>query len=498
MLRSKEDTSKYHPMAAVNVSLYALHRDFDFIDYQEFVLDPINLHYYRFQRADGVFINYFEAISDALSEKETNNVYPLLAQFLLAYKGLEESSAISAQDITIVPFLQVQNRQHFNTLVLYADNSQRYVHIIEPRSNNLTRPPAVFYPIDESIQRIKAFFGQENVVVHNPKIGLQGIRDDTTCGAHHINFTEIIAHLKTETITRVNALKRVLRRTNLSRRDVDQDKIKVISGQLSAMEDQSKTDQPEIARVQVLSARDDEEKEESDDELFEGFMSEAGEDLERDASSYQAMDPVHSASVQKDLANEIKKIELERADTALEKVIGIFEAYTQQLSQPWGFFTPAGRPSTVIKLIEILKNIKNNPYADSRIKNYHAALLLNFFHNAISSTDKQFCDVIENSLATLLNCELEYKAISQHKNGNHYKQAGALFRLHLCAAGVMSPDEMKMHRQVKKIVELDKSWAYKLDLQTNKIDYTRNGLFTFLNDLIQEHMGNRPQFRYVL
>lgn len=505
-------TGKYTPSDAVSAALYGLHRDFTFESFETMPTEKFPIVYYRFKRLDGTYINYFGSIRDKALDTP-DNCFPTLDEFLAAYQNRIDSKLISDTDITIVPFLQVQKRRHFNTLVLHAAENKLHAHIVEPRSSNFTLPPNIYYPISESIDKIRNFFSVKNraVVVHNPTIGKQAIYDDITCGLHHVNFTEIIAHLKSETIAHANRFKRVLGRANIFRRYDDKDKIDSIFEALkkkATVKAQDKNGEGEKEEILADPSKDKEKVlkplqdtiEEKDE--YDEFMDETGDDVDRDASSYEDESSFNSSEAQQTLSKKIKKIEAKRAELALEDAVSLIETdYTVPATARTGFFSRSTRLETAGMIANLLDKIQRDNNADQKTKIYYSALTLHFFHFAIGPTKSELRNNIEKAMAKLLNCESEYNHILETSSDKaRFNKANALFRLHLCAQGRSTQDEMDLYRYVKKMNAIDSSWLYKFGSTSyrEKRDEKRNELFEMLKAGILNDLSQPPRFNYVL
>lgn len=501
--RKTPKRGKYKPNEALFLALYGLHRDFEF-EFCEAITDEDtskNFIYYRFKRSDGAYITYFEPIQDADGFKEN---YPTLSVFLKIMAENDRKKIFkSNNEIIIVPLLQVQDRHHFNTLVFHHSKNKTHVYIVEPRSNNLTKWPRICYPVKKLIHAIRRHFPDS--IIENPKIGLQSLTDDTTCGAHHINFTEIISHLKSDVITHTNCFKRALRRENLTRRDNDREKINFIS---SVMENENKKIEDNAAsenKPELIYANNDKDKEKiissEKDDMCKEFEDECEDDLKRDKSSYLDEAALNSAETQQAIHKAIRAEEQRRCEEALQSAIDSINAFSNSASQRTGFFKSSTRVSTANGIVKILNGIKQSE-VEVETKNFHAALLLHFCQYAIGSRKSDLRTALETAMAKLLNCEPEYQNIcaTTPGNNNRFKKLNALFRHQLFLRGMAPANELQMYRYAKKIANIDSGWLYKLSMSNShsdyktRMNYERGGLIVLLYSEIRENIKTMPEW----
>ena len=276
----------YEPDSVYYTTLYFLHLRLNFDSRFEIPREGPSLKGCRLKRDDGVMVNYFQTIQD---KKE--DVYPTLGEWLSVYSSLIEAKKISTKDVTLLPLVHVQNRKHFNTLLLHADAQNiLHVYLIESRGSNKT---GLFssYPVEGLGQEIEKHFKNQSqeIKFKNPMIGVQAFFDDKTCGAHQINFIEAIIQLSPKEILDEKYLIECLKQTKLESRNDDSERARFVAGFPLDHVEPSK-------EVEVNSVPSREEKEEGEENIF--FDKEVKEDLMRNSSSYEEIPVLDHHSLQ--------------------------------------------------------------------------------------------------------------------------------------------------------------------------------------------------------
>ena len=445
----------------------------------------------QFQRIDNKKINYFQAIQDA-PDKE--NKYPTLDQWLETYKKLNNEQLFSRvktsiHDISIVPFLQVQRgRKHFNTLLIHADKDGTvYVYIIEPRSSNLTRSSG-FYPIDESKKKIiDAIQGQtingvkvKNIKFSNPKMGHQPFYDDTECGAHHINYVEIIAQLRDRDIENQKSFKKFLSRARLDRRNSDNQKIDFVLKTTGL----DKEEKVEAKSDELIKKEDIDTKKSKEEDLFEDFIEETKEDTKKTTADYKDVS-IMQEQKNKDLNNAFIHSQSELIDGAIEE---IKKYQTRYSAASFNLFSGHTRQKTSEQIINILDNIKTPKITKNTIQIQQASIILYGCFISIEGSSK-FRDHVGHALAKLLNCEDEYHAIMKNKVFDKQHTVITMFKHKLILLERSHPvgfEYKEIFRNMEKICKADESLAYKFSTKRHdKIDKEREKTF----EEIRANMG---------
>lgn len=213
----------------------------------------------------------------------------------------------------------------------------------------------------------------------------------------------------------------------------------------------------------------------------------------RPASSYltptQEQEAIHAA---------VREREDQRSNAALTSVIAVIDQFLDLAGHREGFFNRSTRDKTAAQIKGILESIsKQNTETEN--KNYHAALVLHFFHFAIGSNNSALREHLEKGLATLLNCEAEYLHIIANNSqlSDRFTKCNALFRLQLHLRGHAPQNELGMYRYAKQITNIDSSWFYKFGSEKYKQnkDMVRGNLFEYLRNEMSQSIGVRSVLR---
>lgn len=205
----------------LDTALYCCYRDF------EFVSQSTDLS--QFNRSDGQIINYFSPIKDRNDKDPVNEQLSTLDQWLTKFKNLKNKGLISANDIHIIPMVNVDTNNHINTLVITADdNHHLQAYLIEPREIQQSsdffkrnhQAKKVMFQLEKNLAKV---FPEHKIKVNPLTLRLQN-NFEFTSGSHHINVVEMTAHLSRTAILHARDYLYYLRSTDLSSRADDQSK----------------------------------------------------------------------------------------------------------------------------------------------------------------------------------------------------------------------------------------------------------------------------------
>jgi hypothetical protein len=444
---------RYKPQHVQTVSLDFLHSHFHFRD----MLSHGNpdsgaplVTAYQFTRPDGRKINYFQTIKDA-NKDPVNYPYPTLETWLIAYNDMILSGQVSPQDISIMPLVQVRKgREHFNTLCAYMDSSNRLrVLIIEPRSDN--RMMINNYPVDDMIRTIRNTLQRlqpdVDVVIENPKIGVQPTLDDTTCGAHQINFVEVISQLSSEKLDDTQVVTRYLKSVNLGRREADnriisyfnrkiQGAAEVIGQDALDKESQTQNEASEVNRAPVakrscaaiISIDDDfDRKQKVDDEddlimiaqprikSLSEVQSKADSDTNRESDVYSPItELIKSQKVNVRINARSGEEQRTKHDSAINNCVNTIGRYLQVKRNLFGLFATHTRHQTTNEIIDILNAINDENGISCIERNRKAAIFLYYCYVSIKADNSELRAYIQAALADLLDCKNELNSSLGH------------------------------------------------------------------------------------
>lgn len=401
---------QYKPEDVTHVGLYCLHRDLTYIaSIKQHCETSSDITGYKFRRNDGQVFNYFEVLQDVSDQhisvdKRKGRNYPTLDDFIDGYKKLLDKGVINKGDINIAPLVQVQHqRAHFNTLVVYLDEDNIiHAYIIEPRSTDYMFNKMKDYGIQELANSIKTRFDKDQPINANAiKIGKQSITDDKTCGAHQINFTEVMTMLPASVFKTAADLQAFLAHTHLTRRKNDNDLIETITTAFGVFKDykdklQQKFDPEPSASSAATKVEDD-----SDDENAFTLIDEKNEN---------ALIYLHHPEFQQKLSTDFEaKRKQTPTDLIATSIQEIENGYIGKHKKSLQLFKSHTRHDTAKFINETLESIKNENIGDDK-KLLKAALFLQAAFNSISDNKSELRLSLGHALAHLLDCKFEYTA----------------------------------------------------------------------------------------
>lgn len=381
MLRNNK-LKPYYPAEVVHLCRRQLALDFVALPPSPADRDKFpSRHTYR--RRDGVMVNYLGTIRDM--DDDANGMFPTLAEWLSNAPVIENNS------ITIAPFVQVDlGRRHFNTLVIHADaHGNTQVYILEPRSNQFVLPKrfTLIYPIERAVELLKTRFG-ENVACLN--LGVQSLLDDISCGAHHINFAEMISHLDGETIRDREKLQRALRVTSADSRLLDGGKF----------DDEA----PAVVMPSGISS--------TSLDLEDGFTDIA---LTRDSDSERSQDAMMRVMT---TSEPIVSGSVPSLLNGMDKANSILQRYHAECKPSGGLFSKHTRHATVRAIQQRIAEIAQSDDTPD-MKKFNVAMLLFSAFLTNKSRHSQLRGLIASALASVLDCERDYAvvaSITRHKD----------------------------------------------------------------------------------
>lgn len=480
---------RYRPTDVLFVGLYCLHRDLSFNSILEPKIQPsstisathsievsvsekeiptpiINRDYpvigYRFTRADGKKINYFSTVRDVEEEgdgfEKIGIGCPSLSTWLEGLIELERKQEISLrEDIIIVPLVQVQNRAHYNTLLLHyeistnkdPDNEEKEddgyknkgrlnIYLIEPRKDNRSGFTRRMYPVEhiqeEIVSSLSRILPREQIHFYNPQLDLQAMLDDKTCGAHHLNFTEIMIQLRDVELNKPERFANYLRTAQLIRREDDNKKIKCVG---HGLKDVGYVEESDVGESKSKGKEKDSL---TDDEDGDWCGIERSNDAPKTIYSHQ-----YNEGLNADL----------RVEPQLEKMLGEAIEEIEEYSKLKQGLSTSGRHTrhgTAKLLTNFLQDI-NKDQSELHAGIHKVSLILYLFHSTIDDKKSKLGDHIAKALAKLLDCEVEYHAYSKDA-----KKLDAIFeqRLKLNKCSIGTHPESGTSAIVNKIKDLIK------------------------------------------
>lgn len=436
--------NRYTPTEVNLTNLYHLHRDFEYVS----MLNENNadIQGFSFKRPDGKIINYFPAIQDSSGKYP----YPDLETWLKSYKNLVSENKIKLNDITIVPLLQViGDRQHFNTLVVFIDEKKMvYAYIIEPYRTNITSSNFFLpysYPLEgigigirnylsrsvKGVNEKNDRVNETTVLLKHIHTGQQPFYDNNNCGAHQINYTEIISHMSDDEMKNKLLFEKRLEGAYLARREQDKKKITEAADKFpQATQNYQQTSQQQVEDDEIeLDKNAEKEKKERKDEnkpleKKKRFVITENENENENEKEKEKEKGKRKANKNKQSAKGKK--EQPENKTIIDHVINIINEYRVALDEyristledcnffKRNIFTRHTRHETAKGLVEVLNKIKSMN-TDEVIKNYKAAHLLLACYVSITSCNSQLRMLLEVALAKLLDCELESRTSCVNK-----------------------------------------------------------------------------------
>lgn len=401
---------QYEPEDVTKVGLYCLHSNLTYFDsFKKACKTSNDIVGYKFRRQDGQVFNYFQVLQDVDDEhvpreERKGRKYPTLDEFIDGYKQMLEDGIIQKGEINIAPLVQVQyQRAHFNTLVIYSDeNNVTHAYIIEPRSTDYMPNKLKDYGIDKLASHIESKFDEDKINAQAIKVGKQSIADDKTCGAHQINFTEIMTMLPTDVFTHPANLQQHLAHTHVTRRRNDNALIHLITTSFADFK-ANKTPAANSAASASSSVKKIESDIDSDNDL-ETFTT--IDDIDEKLIIY-----LHNKEFQSALSKRFAdRRNLTISDLLITSIDEIEKGYlNKHQSKLFNFFSGHTRQDAAQLIKDALEFIHKNPnIADDR-KLLDAVILLFANFNAIKDTKSDLRLCLGGALARLLDCEYEYQ-----------------------------------------------------------------------------------------
>jgi hypothetical protein len=449
--KKRISTGKYKPIQVSEISLHAMHRDLNYEEsytstneaFLQGVAKPAG---HKFIRTDGKVVKYFYPIRDADVGTDVVGDQPMLN---IDDWFNEFGKNIKDDELAIVPLQQVQHgRAHFNTLVIH----NKKIYIIEPRSTNVALEgiKPIRYPSEATGEKLKQMFGAQ-YEFKNLFTEQQPLFNDEDCGAHQINYTELLYGLPDVALESGDKLAEIMQQAQLSRRLNDED----ILARMEFMRRQYNAINPPPAEQRS----EEEEKAEGDDEFVLARRRDSDFDIEDEKVAQRV---VHM------------QIEISQGNTyeknieAAKKHMFSYIAYAKTHN---GFFHPHTREKTADFLAlcadGFIAVTSEDRVGREKSREHQLRLAMLYFaaYSTITDKNSRLRKHLGKALAGLLDCSAEYHTL---KN-NVLSTPGSfenLFetRLHaevLLLKGMATPayvaEFKKMKEAMKEIDEVDSS-----------------------------------------
>lgn len=464
---------KYKPDMIYPIMLYYLHSHLTYLNPLKLTKSNNDTFYgHQFKRDDGIVVNYFYAIQDEVDnrppESSLGKGHPILDEFITMCVN---AKILTPNSITIAPLEQIQlNRAHFNTILIYTSPTAVHAYLIEPRSNDITSR-LVSYPTDSLLDDIKRelIIPNSTINVSSIKVGRQPLHDDKTCGAHHINFSELITKLPTPIIESANKLKKSLATTSLTTRNNDNQILASMRGKLQSYMDINLP--PENGFIDISAPIKVMKTDIDPDGFYDG--------------EYADVKSIDDLEFQNQLTNLHIKTQ---SNETLQSAIDSINQYTEHQSL-FSLFRSHTRHKTKDLITSALSTLQTDNDPASIVK---SSILLLATFNSISDKTSRLRINIGEAVSTLLDCKLEY-SIKQDKLFEVDPLFKAKFKLLISSFDETQIDQYKsdlskITRIMDDINSLDTKLIDKIAEPVDR-DADRAALFAQVKTILQINMA---------